>query len=68
MSKPIVQFRHDEGFDNWKVGQSAYVFPIDHPLRSNKSIVRTSVIVKINDDGSFETLNTIYQPQKRKQE
>jgi len=40
----------------------AGVHAINHPKLGSLK-VRTSVVVKKNHDGSFETLNTIYKPQ-----
>jgi hypothetical protein len=39
----------------------AGVYAINHP-KLGRDRVRTSVVVKKNHDGSFETLNTIYVP------
>ena len=39
----------------------AGVHAINHPKLGSRK-VRTSVVVKKNHDGSFETLNTIYVP------
>lgn len=62
--KPIVHFDgqalfYDYG-DNpeWPV---ADVFAVDHPILGMQR-VRTSIVLKVNDDGSFETLNTRYVP------
>jgi hypothetical protein len=41
--------------------QMARVYALDHP-RLGTQTVRTSKIVATFDDGSFETLNTIYKP------
>lgn len=35
---------------------------IQHPVLGRESVVYTSIVVKKNDDGGFETLNTIYKP------
>jgi hypothetical protein len=35
---------------------------LDHPKLGYQSWVRTSIVIKINSDSSFETLNTIYKP------
>jgi hypothetical protein len=35
---------------------------LDHPILGYQESVTTSIVVKINDNGSFETLNTIYKP------
>lgn len=42
----------------------ARVNAIDHPVWGRDS-VRTSAVLKKFDDGSFETMNTIYRPEKR---
>lgn len=39
----------------------AGVYVINHP-KLGRGKIRTSVVVKRNYDGSFETLNTIYKP------
>lgn len=39
----------------------ARVYGLDHPVLGT-DVIRTSIIVKNNDDGSFETLNTLYVP------
>lgn len=49
------------------VGRVAYINTIDHPDLSIKQaeddrIVITTTVIAINEDGSFETLNTIYRP------
>jgi uncharacterized protein YabE (DUF348 family) len=58
--KPVVHYiQSDIPID---VGQSAWIYPIDHPSVhvSNTSIVKTSKVVAINEDG-FETVNSIYK-------
>jgi hypothetical protein len=64
--KPVVHFRGNARFfsgttDNGDEFEFARVYALDHP-RLGKTDVRTSVIVQKFDDGSFETLNTIYKP------
>lgn len=62
MNKPMVGYKNVEHLE---LGQSALVFPVDHPspLVSNKKWILTSPVIKIEDDGQvFETLNTIYAP------
>lgn len=39
----------------------AKLYCLDHP-RFGKDIISTSIVIKKFDDGSFETLNTIYVP------
>jgi hypothetical protein len=45
-------------------GRAAVIFTVDHPLLSNSGVRPsvTSTVLKVNEDGSFETLNTIYVP------
>jgi hypothetical protein len=65
--KPVVHFRNKATFipvhifDTGEDSEVALVYAIDHP-RLGKTDVRTSRIVQKFDDGSFETLNTIYKP------
>jgi uncharacterized protein with NRDE domain len=37
---------------------------MDHPRLGAQYSVRTSVVVKVEEDGTIETLNTIYKPFK----
>ena len=54
------------------LGRGALVAPVDHPNHlashavSNTKHVLTSRVIKVHYDGSFETENTIYKPQKEK--
>lgn len=49
--------------DNYiKVGSRAIIQPVDHPDCSNREPAITSVVEKINSDGSFETANSVYRP------
>lgn len=41
----------------------AVVYGLDHPILGRDKITTSIVLCKF-DDGSFETLNTIYKPQK----
>lgn len=53
------------GVANLEEGRNAIIhYPLDHysALVSGRVPVLTSMVVRINDDGSFETLNTIYVP------
>lgn len=45
----------------------ASVYGIDHPILGEDTI-RTSIVLHKYDDGSFETMNTIYVPDKEKHE
>ena len=69
MMKRTVHFKPDDVAVSPRVGHSAVVFPLDHDDTenvSNTTHVHTSEVVKVNDDGSFETLNSIYIPQETK--
>ncbi len=58
----FAKFLDDEG-----CYEKAIVFGLDHPILGRDTI-HTSIVVKKNDDGSFETLNTLYVPDKEKHE
>ena len=48
------------------VGAPASVFPLDHPsphVRNTREAI-TSRVIRKEDDGTFETQNTIYVPRK----
>lgn len=58
--KPIVRFvPHPNNII--VLGVAAFVEALDHPKLGHRT-VRTSRVVKLNPDGSFETLNTLYVP------
>lgn len=66
--KPVVHFAgtasfHIAPYPKEDGGEWTYarVYALDHPLLG-RDIVRTSEVLKINDDGSFETRNTLYVP------
>ena len=61
--KPVVQFKDDAEFISVEDFEYARVYAMNHP-RLGRGPVRTSIIVQKFDDGSFETLNTIYRPLK----
>ena len=65
MNKPVVQYAPSK-YDVIVSGMSAYIFPVDHPSNyvSNETAVRTSTVVVVHEDGSFETKNTLYKPLK----
>lgn len=46
--------------------EHASVYVMNHPVWG-EDWVRTSIIVKKHPDGSFETMNTIYQPVKEEE-
>ncbi len=67
MSKQIVHYR---GTPTFAFG-IAFVEPVDHtsPLVSNTKVVRTSLVRKeIDENGIFETQNTVYVPYKNNKE
>jgi len=69
INKPV--FKIIEYFD-WNTNQNltgeiAYVNALNHPIWDEDK-VRTSLIKYKFDDGSFETLNTIYIPFKEQNE
>lgn len=59
-AKPVVDFRPDH-YDYIKVGQRAQIYALNHP-RLGEMYVDTSIVLRINEDGSFETQNTNYRP------
>jgi hypothetical protein len=63
-AKPVVHFYAlPMGLSEVKEGYRIRVVPFDHPAEYlNGQIVTTSPVVKANEDGSFETLNTLYVP------
>ena len=63
--KPEVFFAGEPIFDTemFPGHEVAHVKTVNHYVWGQDK-VRTSSIVKKNDDGSFETLNTIYKPLK----
>ena len=65
MNKPVVHYAPSK-YDVIVSGMSAYVLPVDHPgaYVSNETAVRTSTVVVVHEDGSFETKNTLYKPLK----
>lgn len=64
--KPRVFFNKHSVLVDPLVRNRAVVLPYDHPsaLVSNTKYVITSPVVKVNDDGSFETENSIYEPRE----
>lgn len=64
MEKKIVQFLGEPYFINVGGDQEvAHIYAVNHP-RLGMMSVRTSLVVKKFEDGSFETLNTMYVPYK----
>jgi len=61
--KPVVLYNRSAGFVGVKVGERASIYPLNHTSDrvSNHQIATTSPIIN-EDNGVFETLNTIYVP------
>ena len=66
--KPIVHYISD-GFTIIKLGERALIYPVDHPSPwvTNGRIAHTSPIIRVGDDGEFETWNTIYKLKENRQ-
>ena len=47
-------------------GKKALVFGIDHP-KVGTDVITTSLVISIFNDGSFETMNTVYVPLKEQE-
>lgn len=64
--KKVVHFSGQPYFETWELESGpvevAHVYSLDHP-RLGRQHVRTSRVLHKFDDGSFETLNTIYKPE-----
>lgn len=61
MSKPVVTYTGPARFSQHGEHRVARVYALDHPLLGQTSVI-TSAVLKHNEDGSFETMNTIYKP------
>lgn len=64
--KPIVKYHRTWG--RLEVGESALVAGLTgHPRQESGELdgdfVETSRIVRVGENGEFETLNTVYQPE-----
>lgn len=66
MTKPVVYFTGDARFDTdlFPGHEVAHVRAVNHYVWGNDK-VRTSSVLKKFDDGSFETINTMYKPFNR---
>jgi hypothetical protein len=62
-AKPVVYFKGIADFDEdlYPGHVVAHVRTVNHPAWGSDR-VRTSSVINKFDDGSFETLNTIYKP------
>jgi hypothetical protein len=59
--KPIVIYAGAPDFYTHGEVVQASLFCLNHPILGSQQI-RTSAIVVLRDDASFETVNTIYKP------
>lgn len=64
--KPTVHFAGEPFFETWDLESGpievAHVYGLNHP-RLGRQHIRTSRVLQKFDDGSFETLNTLYKPE-----
>lgn len=70
MTKPTVHFDAARLTLPPVEGRRAIVWPFDHPDServSNTKSVLTTPVVKVNADGSFETANSLYVPNRKEQ-
>lgn len=58
---PMHQKTYGQYANEYNEVEYARVRGLDHPILGEDDI-RTSIVVKKHDDGSFETLNTLYVP------
>lgn len=66
--KPTVLFTQNTRYGDFNItlGNRAYVRALNHP-RLGMCDAHTTEVLKIAEDGSFETLNTIYKPYLREE-
>ena len=64
--KPIVLYTFDTryGTPYVELNKRSYVRALNHPRLGNCD-VHTSLVQRMDLDGTFETLNTIYKPDRR---
>lgn len=62
--KPVVEYDSYAYHHAIMMGVGAIVRTFNHPSSavSNTMYVMTSAVISCDDDGNFETLNTIYKP------
>ena len=58
---PMHEGVYDKYADEEGCVEYAHVYGLDHPVLGADDI-RTSIVLKKYDDGSFETMNTLYRP------
>lgn len=67
LTEPEIIARYKEYLGEDNSYEMASVYAMNHP-RLGQGLVRTSIVIKKNSDGSFETLNTIYKPVKEEED
>jgi hypothetical protein len=68
VTKAIVEYHYDTvPAPVLIVGECAHIFPAEMMIREDDNVVqrkhgltKTGMIISVNDDGSFETQNTLY--------
>lgn len=61
LTDPAMIHNSRQFLDETNSYEHAKVYTMNHPVWGEE-FVRTSIVIKKNSDGSFETLNTIYKP------
>jgi hypothetical protein len=61
ITSPDLLKEYAEYLDAEGCYEKAIVYGLDHPILGRDTI-HTSIVIKKHDDGSFETLNTLYVP------
>ena len=62
--KQVAFFRGNVTFETFPDGHTrAHIRgAIQHPILGDETVVHTTRVVQQNEDGSFETSNTLYKP------
>ena len=67
ITSPVLLKEYEKYLDSEGCYEKAIVYGLDHPILGRDTI-HTSIVLKKHDDGSFETMNTLYVPDKEKHE
>lgn len=67
ITSPAIREEFKQYLDAEGCYEKATVYGLNHPILG-RAIIHTSIVVKKHDDGSFETLNTLYVPTKETDE
>lgn len=61
--KKVVLYKKDDNFTPY-IGSPAFVETVNHPDCSNYTgnIVKTTKVISVGEDGTFETQNSVYKP------